>query len=610
MVFSIRGVCVLVIAVMCTGWGCNCGSKSTNGGDGGAGDGSLVIYLPDGAVVGSDGGVVTVIDNTHCPGCPVFPPLKGGPPACTGTGAQPTIVYPPNGVLLPPNMNVIEVQFTPGAGNSLFEVDFENSITDVRVETTCSAITNTQGVATGGCGYALDQNIWNDLAQNNRGGNPVVVTVRASPQNLSCVGVSSSVSITFAEEDINGGLYYWESATYNGKAGATGGIFRYDFGSRAPTATPFLTPSSFNNGRCVGCHSLSRDGQRMTYGTDDADSDDEYGDLTGNVMDVGALMTLSQFGPGFQTFSNDHSMFLASDGLQQNTPPALNVYNGNTGQAAGQAPSGQQATHPDWSPDNSSVVFVWGNFMFDAHFGDDHFTSGSLYTMSFSGGTWGTPKALLQQQGTDNNYYPSYSPDGQFVIFNKASKTDPSGGVDAYNNPDARIFVIPAAGGTPVELAKLDQAPGLANSWPRWSPFVQTYQGKRLLWVTFSSTRDYGLRVQNNQTGFVQCYPPDTPENPCSTGFNCHCVPLGCYSPNYTSCNGPFNCPTCKQPQIWMGAVFVESSELGMGVDTSFSAFWLPFQDDTSHNHIAQWTQTVVLGPDAGTPPSDAGPLL
>ena len=57
-----------------------------------------------------------------------------------------------------------------------------------------------------------------------------------------------------------------------------------------------------------------------------------------------------------------------------------------------------------------------------------------------------------------------------------------------------------------------------------------------------------------------------------------------------------------------MGAVFVEQSEIGGGVDTSFSAFWLPFQDLTSHNHIAQWTQKVVTSNDGGAP--DGGPLL
>src|SRR5215475_6990963 len=75
-----------------------------------------------------------------CQGCPEFPPPDHAPPACTGQGAGPQLVYPPDQVLLPPNMNVIEVQFLPGAGNTLFEIDFANAATDVRFETRCTAI--------------------------------------------------------------------------------------------------------------------------------------------------------------------------------------------------------------------------------------------------------------------------------------------------------------------------------------------------------------------------------------------------------------------------------------------------------------------------------------
>ena len=83
-----------------------------------------------------------------------------------------------------------------------------------------------------------------------------------------------------------GGLYYWESAVYGGVAGDTGGIFRVAFGIPGAKAEPFLVPSQLNGGRCVGCHSLSRDGIRMTFGQDDPDSDDEYGDITTDLIDV------------------------------------------------------------------------------------------------------------------------------------------------------------------------------------------------------------------------------------------------------------------------------------------------------------------------------------
>ncbi|MEP6859189.1 MAG: hypothetical protein ABJE66_01115 [Deltaproteobacteria bacterium] len=53
----------------------------------------------------------------------------------------------------------------------------------------------------------------------------------------------------------------------------------------------------------------------------------------------------------------------------------------------------------------------------------------------------------------------------------------------------------------------------------------------------------------------------------------------------------PFD-PNCTQPQLWMAAISLD--DLAAGTDGSFYAFWLPFQDVTAHNHIAQWVDTIV----------------
>ena len=52
----------------------------------------------------------------------------------------------------------------------------------------------------------------------------------------------------------------------------------------------------------------------------------------------------------------------------------------------------------------------------------------------------------------------------------------------------------------------------------------------------------------------------------------------------------------CAQPQIWMAAVVVDPDTSLDAMDRSFPAFWLPFQDVNSHNHIAQWVKKVQSG--------------
>jgi hypothetical protein len=543
-----------------------------------------------------------------CPGCPSFP----GPttPACTAMSETPTIIYPPDGTLVPPNMNVLETQFDQGMGNTLFEIDYENAATDVTVLTRCNAITDSKGNATNGCSYDLSQQVWDFLSTSNRGGDPLNIIVRATNAAGSCIATSTSmVAISFAQDDLNGGIYYWQSVTVAGLNGATGGIFRYDFGKRGQTPTAFLAPTAGGGTmqRCIGCHFLSRDGVKMTYGNDDPDADDEYSDLKTNLLNVSdkAVIQLNQ--PGFQAFTPDHKTLLASDGNGMNTPAAFFQFDGNLGTALAKVPSGMRGTQPDFSADGSKVVFVRPtNFAFPTYnrIDDNHFIGGSLFTMSYAAGTYGTPATLLASAG-ENNYYPAFSPDGNYVIFNRAAMaaggnacTANSCPNDAFSNPSARVLLMPAGGGTAIDLAALNNSGSLTNSWPRFAPTVQMYKGDTIAWVTFSSTRDYGDVVRNSVpiAGAAQfnCYPPESPEN--------------------TSTNKMVTTdPKCHQPQLWMAAI--DLTKAASGVDSSFPAFWLPFQDASAHNHIAQWVVQLVgppvpdggVTPDGGTSTCVAG---
>ncbi len=527
-----------------------------------------------------------------CAGCPVFP-NPGSGSTCSDPATAPNLVYPPDGVLLPPNMNVIAVQFMPGTNNAYFEIDFENSVTDVRLETRCNAITNTRGTQTGGCNFQLDPTDWNYVAMHNRGGDPVTVTVRGEPMNQSCISGSNSRQIAFAEQDLSGGIYYWQSVTQNGVAGKTGGIFRKDFGNPDPTPEPFLTPGTQN--KCVGCHFLSRDGMKMTFGSDDADSDDELGDLHAVLYDISSrTAAVTNLPPGFQAFDgSDHADFIASDGKGMAMTAELLHFNGTTGAAMTTISftgvtglSTLRATMPDWTRDGTAVYFAAGtpitNITTSAgtykNKDDIHLTNAGIWSVPVTAGTFGTPTELITPANVDeNDYYPAISPDGSTLVFDRGTGTTLQLH-DSYNNPSATLMAMTVPAGTQVPLAKANLHDTLTNSWPRWSPIVQMYKGKRLVWITFSSTRDYGLQVQNENLtpATFNCYPPVSPEDP-----------SGDHAKAFD--------PNCTQPQIWMAAVTLD--DIAAGTDGSYPAFWLPFQDYTAHNHIAQWADMIVPPP-------------
>ncbi len=529
-------------------------------------------------------------------------------PASLNASCAPTLVYPPDGTLLPPNTNVIEVHFLEGTPrNTLFEVSFENAVTDVRIYTTCTGTMVGQGMPlNGGCVFELSQSEWDFIAKTNRNGDPLTVQVRGLGCDGGNVASSATRQLSFAQEDMLGTLYYWASMRAIVVAGQTvnsGGIFRYDFGVRGQSPDPVLTPSSKANptGLCIGCHTISRDGRQMVFDFDDNDDDDEYGDVRTDVYDIAAQKPAvpivkngnSTFAPGYHTWDRTTTQFLLSDGPGNTaTPKGTFTLVSPTGTVFGYVPPGNlRGTTPDWAPDNSSVVFAvppnananppngagyWQNGR------DQWFAGASLYTAPWnpSTATLGAPTLLIASTG-DNFYYPSYSPDGSLLVFNHATS-----GAN-FHNALARVQLVASgqASPTPDDLGKLNDVGNLTNSWARWSPFVQDYKGGKLLWLTMSSTRNYGLRIVN--TGNQNCYPTESPLQP---AFN--------------------NTSNCNRAQLWMAAIRLDPGAVQQGQDVSWPAFWLPFQDLGTNNHLAQWAQEAFTGacamPDAG-PSHDAG---
>ncbi len=576
----------------------------TCGADGGGGDGYVPPVFEDGGFTAGD------CDGGGCS----FP----GPNAPACTGAPPiNIAYPVDGTLVPPNMNVISVMWTPyGGPYTTFEVDFNNGVTYMHVVTRCA----TQTVDTeqppkpsGGCELPLDPAMWNFLANQNAGGAPVVITVRGTTDGMCASKSSNAVSLSFSHDPILGAIYYWKSTV---SANGTGGqVWVKSWGDQ----TPEQDVTSMFGATCNGCHALSRDGQRMVINSDDDDSDDEYGDVRASLIDMTTKMPLGGGGgrgnmnPGFGSFYPDHSRFLMSNGLGSANPPTNQIlqYDGTTDMALPTVNVAGQSfvTMEDWSADGKSVVFVspsatasWDGIRND----DDHIFGGSLYTMPYSGnGAFGAATPLVMSAG-ENNYYPSYSPDDTLLVFNRAAHDTSVTGLtgctgsglqvtcpnDSFSNPNARLMLLKlmAQGASPpIDLGNANGSPASSplawsNSWPKWSPFLQQYKGHQLLWIAFSSTRDYGLRVRNHQPGMFQCYPADSYEQ---AG--------GAHHSTFSS--------QCQQPQIWMAGIDVTVANGAQVVqDPSWHGFWLPFQDMTTHNHTPQWTQAV-----ANMPPPDAG---
>ncbi len=616
----------------CGSSGMTTGGRAGAGGDGGGASSSGGIgsssggESPDGSLTplgqgeGGASGGASVDASFECDGCAPFPAT--GSTTCDPTILGPsTLVYPPDGVLLPPNMNVLEVQWLPPQGASLFEVDFTNGVTNVRIETPCIPVaavrtTGDSGIQYSGCGLTLSQQAWNDIANTNRDGDPVQVVVRAEPPSGSCVTASpQSVNVMFAKDDLTGGIYYWQSVLYGQVAGTAGGIYYHDFGTFDPTPTPFWTTGGKQNS-CVGCHTLSKDGVQMALMQDDADADDEYGDVHPLTVTVATRTATggTKVSPGFQTFTHDHTTMVATafqpgpggpggpGGMSAVPDTSLGVWDGtgSTLITTNALPSGMQGTQPNLSWDDHTLVFVspaYGTIATQTNDvsgglggagGDDHFMNGSLWMAGFNSTTGALTgyQALLTATGAQSFYYPDQSVDGNWVVFNENDDNSAANNNgDGFYNRQSVVEIVhfpPQSGDQPLTLSHLNIGTGLTNSWPRWSPAPTSYHGHAVLWVTFSSNRDYGLHLKNS--GYDNYYPPEGPS----------------YDQPQPASKQNILFDGYAQPQIWMAAVITDPDRSLDSVDRSYPAFWLPFQDVTAHNHSAQWVATVQSGPGTG----------
>jgi len=553
-------VLAMLSATLATG--CDSSQRMGNGQDLSAGGGDDLSAAPDDGGSGGDAGSTPdlTLPSSWSFGGGWHPPDAGTHPASNGgggsiniigsgadassptkfggaaSGSKPTIVYPDDGVVVPPNMNALEIHFTPAAGETLFEITFQAPTYKVVVYTGCSALG-------GGCVYATDAAFWAALVPYARGTAPVTYSIKGvNGATPGTVGTSTSRSIVFGQQDITAGLYYWNTA---------GVIERYDWGLPNVPPKAYLTPLNTGAAVCVGCHVVARDGDRIMVGKD-IPAPAPY-----TVFDVATTLPLKPAGTAiggganFASFSPDGQHLLFSDGAKIGWQELIS---GSILNPQVVSPG----TMPDWSPDGTHMVYAKPANPLPFGFPAPGVDSASIASLHFNGATWDTPTTLVPFSGA-NNYYPTYAPTGEWVVFNRSpsnansfSNGSPS---DMGVAPDGELWAVAAAGGAPVRLS-VAATPGNCQ-WPKWAPVLHDYYAGKIMWLTFSSNRAYGLR----QAAGVRS-------------------------------------------QLWM--IGFDPAKAAAGADPSLPAFWLPFQDLGSGNHIAQWATSIVRKP--CNMPSDCDP--
>ncbi|HVV82540.1 MAG TPA: hypothetical protein VHE35_05645 [Kofleriaceae bacterium] len=449
---------------------------------------------------------VTVrVHNTRFDGAPANAPELFD--NATESAAQaPSLVYPDDHVIVPPNLGEFDVHWNDTHGNDLFEVALKNDYVDLRIYKS----------GTGALWTTYAQNEWSPLSGTRT---PISITVSGLKSGApGTKGTAPARTMDLTTDDMRGGIYYWAT---NGS-----GILRYD------TETPNVPPSQLFPGGvptgCLGCHALSRDGSKIAITFDSAEGRGGVMDLTNNTFlfpyDRGVRWNFATFNPtGTEMIAVKNSVMTvySADGTTLATVPS-------------------QGSMPEISPDGGQLAYVQVS-------GQDWYAqTGAVYVCDYTEAThtFGAPRMIVPaSQNGLQTYYPSWSPDSKWLVITRNNGL-------SYDNSSSEVWVVKADGSMPPIQLALSNTGGanLTNSWARWVPFSQTIgsTNEEIFFLTFSSKRAFGTRR-----------------------------------------------PSVGSPQIWMTPFYPMRAAAGQ--DPSGPAIRLPFQSLSDNNHIAQWTERVVI---------------
>ena len=476
----------------------------------------------------------------------------------------PELVYPNDGVLLPPNLFEIEVHFRPGAAaNTLFEVGFANALTDVRAITRCAPVGD---AIDPGCLYAPTRDVWTGLAETNRGAEPLTLTVRATDDAGAGVGTSHAQTLRFAPADVRGALYYW--TTSQGSA-----IMRWNFGDATRTmAERFAGPEASGDPSvfCVGCHALSHDGGKMALGTSLTSA------ATGNSVDGSLLLyDVAKRAPivpfplaqraTFESWGPDDGAFVERVRRQRQREGPHPLRPGRRARAPARSRSAaRRPTTPTGPP--------------TARASRSPRSASRTSTRRPSAAASATSRPAPAASGRRSSGSCRASP-ARTATTRPSRPTAASSSTTSRPAPQARPTTRSATA-TPIRAhassrrRSAGRRPCPSSSPPRTRPASpiaarptsarRTRSGTRSRFTSRRRARSSGSR--SRRCAAMACAPSPPPAS------SHEGLPVGTL--------------------IWMAAL--DPAKLAQGQDPSSAAFCLPFQDITTSNHIAQWTGVAV----------------
>jgi Tol biopolymer transport system component len=427
--------------------------------------GTVTITATDGCVSGT-ATVTFTLDATV--GTPTDAAAWGGAP--TTDGDVPAPIYPSDETRLPRNIFRTLFQWD-NAGYTEFRLTFTGPAGSVTVYTD-GVHADCADANSAGC-WEVDETTWEFIAGSNAG-EEVVWTVDGLDTSTDPATVRRSVDSTLgiSLRDVRGAIFYWSTTSKGIRRGNIRDAEPDDYMTGDPgTAYP---PDDVV--KCVACHTVSRDGRYIAAPTD-AESGKSLWimGVTANVPPDPLVTFIDKTeGHMFATFSPDNEHVVAAT-----KKDGIFMVNRDDGSFIEDLPvDPYAATHPDWSPDGTQLVFATGE--------GDAPGGASLAILPRANDQWGTPEVILDPVDDRTLVYPMFSPEGDWIAYSE--------GKGGHGDEEMLLFIVGPDGSDNIELTAANRVVNNAetdglhqNAGPTWAPPGDLH------WVAFNSKREYGV---------------------------------------------------------------------------------------------------------------------
>lgn len=236
------------------------------------------------------------------------------------------------------------------------------------------------------------------------------------------------------------------------------------------------------SGKCVGCHSVSRDGKYMAV----VELTTRFGlDPTVHVVDIATQTEIElPGGPLAGTFTSweptpegvdaDRFVMASPFGLQ-----IASVSSGVLMTLTETATDGWIASMPSWGPDGR-IVYA------RSHYGDGRivlYREAELWSIAVDG----TDNKVLYADPSRMSYFPEWSPAGRWVAFTDGPAEATS---STFSSTQARIRIFDTLAGEIINPDDLNDTSSKGRTWATWSAV-----GNRLTCSTADASEDSDVYI-------------------------------------------------------------------------------------------------------------------